>query len=292
MQAADAATAAKRHGLQLEFFYAENNAVLQVQQLFRAIHRGPEERPTAIVVQTVPGEGLERVARAAVKAGVGWILISRKVPYLEELRREAPALPISTVGVDHLEVGRIQGRQFRTLMPKGGRVLYVQGPPDTSAAQERLQGLQSVSAGAPLTLSIVNGLWTEESGEAAVASYLRLKAGQVMPEIVGCQNDAMAVGAQRALTAFDPATLGRLPITGVDGLPEGGCRLVDRGQLAATVITPTGCGRAIDLLVDSLKRSRPMPPELLLPVASYPPEAELMALHPGGFKDRGSPRFG
>ena len=92
------------------------------------------------MVETVTGEGLERVARNAADAGVGWVLLNRRVTYLDELRSTHPALPLSTVGTDQAEVGRIQGRQLRALLPGGGPVLYVQGPPDTSVAQERLAG--------------------------------------------------------------------------------------------------------------------------------------------------------
>ena len=69
------------------------------------------------MVETVVGEGLERVARAATAAGVGWILINRRVSYLEALRREFPRQALGAVGTDQTEVGRIQGRQFRALLP-------------------------------------------------------------------------------------------------------------------------------------------------------------------------------
>src|SRR5687768_14045138 len=70
LQAADATETAAHHGLDVEIAFAENNGVVQIQQLFKAIHAPAEERPRAIVVETVTGEGLERVARNAVRAGV------------------------------------------------------------------------------------------------------------------------------------------------------------------------------------------------------------------------------
>ena len=119
LQAEDAKATAAVHGLDVEVLFAENNGVVQIQQLFRAVHAAAEERPTAIIVETVTGEGLERVARGAVKAGVGWILLNRRVPYLASLAQGSKS-PVSSVGTDQMEVGRIQGRQFRTLLPKGG----------------------------------------------------------------------------------------------------------------------------------------------------------------------------
>src|SRR5512139_436936 len=131
MQAADAREAGARAGLAVEVVFADNNAVQQIHQLFRYIHVPQDERPAAIVVETVTGEGLERVARNAVAAGIGWVLLNRQVPYVEALRQAYPGLAIANVTVDQEEVGQIQGRQLRALLPQGGSVLYVQGPSDT-----------------------------------------------------------------------------------------------------------------------------------------------------------------
>jgi len=43
LQAEDARSTAARRGLDVEVVFAENNAVLQIQQLYRAIHRPPED---------------------------------------------------------------------------------------------------------------------------------------------------------------------------------------------------------------------------------------------------------
>jgi ribose transport system substrate-binding protein len=277
-QAEDARSAAARQGFDLEVVFADNSAILQIQQLYKAIHRPAGQRVKAIVVETVVGEGLERVARAAAQAGIGWILINRRVSYLEELRRAHPALPIATVGTDQIEIGRIQARQFRVLVPaEQGAVLYVQGPADTSAARERLAGVQQGLAGSAIELRVLDGDWTEESGGRAVERWLRLRTSEgVRPALVGCQNDTMAVGAKKALEASKTRPdLAQLPLTGCDGLVEGGRRLVDQRQLASTVVTPSNTGPAIDLLARFLSTQQPPPAELQLSPASYPEIEEL-----------------
>ena len=277
LQAADAKATAELHGLDVEVVFAENNGVVQIQQLFRAVHAAAEARPTAIIVETVTGEGLERVARGAVNAGVGWILLNRRVPYLASLA-QGSKVPVSSVGTDQIEVGRIQGRQFRALAPHGGNLVYIQGPPDTSVAQERLSGMRSAIEGADFTVNLASGLWTEASGAQAIASFIRLKTWQsAPPDIVGCQNDSMAAGALKALRDSRESALARVPVTGCDGLKDGGQRLVDVKQLAATVVTRSNTGPALELLAHHLKTGRPMPPELLLPASSYPDEARLGA---------------
>jgi ABC-type sugar transport system substrate-binding protein len=274
LQARDAEAAARRHDLEVEIVYADMNPLEQIHQLFHFIHAPAEERPAAIVVETVVGEGLERVARNAVQAGIGWVLLNRKVPYLTEMRERHPEALVAAVGTDQLEVGRIQGRQFRILLPTGGNVLYIEGPADTSVAQERLQGAEEATAGTGIELRVVSGHWTEASGEKAVRSWLRLKSSDTLPpDLVGSQNDAMAVGARRAIEGLVPERAG-VPFTGCDGLPEGGQRMVREGTLAATIVTPPNTGPAIDLVASRL-RGEPVPAEVTLKPVSYPDEAEL-----------------
>jgi ABC-type sugar transport system substrate-binding protein len=275
MQATDGQLAATKAGFEAEVLYADQNAIQQIHQLFHAVHAPAEQRPLAIVVETVVGEGLERVARNAARAGIGWVLLARRVGYLEALRREHPYLPISSVTGNQPEIGRIQGRQFRTLLPRGGVALYLQGPADTSVARERLEGASEAMEGAGIELRILEANWTEESAEKVVTNMLRLKSAESFrPDLVGAQNDAMAVGARRALLSLRP-DWARLPFTGCDGLPEGGQRLVNVRELAATIVTPSNAGPAIDLVARWYKTKEQPPPQIISNPVSYPREDEL-----------------
>lgn len=252
-QAADATAAASHHAFHAEILFARNNARLQGEQLYKFIHGFHVVRPSAIVIQTVAGDGLPKVARDATAAGIGWVLLNRQVDYIEPLRAEHRALPIGTVTTDQHGIGRIQGTQVRTLLPGGGTVLYIQGPPDTSASKERLQGLTETVAGSNISLQILDGEWTEASGEKATASWLRLHASAgPPPDLVVAQSDAMAAGARKAIAAVRPAWLDR-PFLGCDGLPDGGQRLVREGVLAATIIVPTTTGPAIQFVAQHLR---------------------------------------
>jgi ABC-type sugar transport system substrate-binding protein len=271
LQAQDARDAAKRLALDVDVSFAEGHAVVQIQQLFKHIHAPEAERPVAIVLEPATGEGLERVARNAVKAGIGWILVNADVAYLDELRAAYPALPIAIVGTDQVEAGRIQGRQARALCPAGGRVLCVQGPSDASASARRLEGLKQ-TLGTGFELRGVVGDWTAAGGEKAVAAWLRLKTAEAFrPDVVVCQNDSMAKGARKALGDNRP-DWGSLPLLGCDGLPEGGQRQVAEGVLAGTVVTPPNTGPALELLARWLQAKQTLPRELLLPPRSHPPE--------------------
>ncbi len=271
LQARDARGAAARLGLEVEVLFAEGNAVLQIQQLFKQIHAPEGDRPVAIVVEATTGEGLERVAKNAVAAGVGWILVNTRVGYVDELRAAHAGLAIAMIGADQEEVGRIQGRQCRSLLPGGGKVLCVRGPVDSTVTIGRLAGLEA-ALGAGFEVRGLNGDWTVAGGERAVASWLRLStAGAFRPDAVACQNDAMAVGARKALLHHHPEW-GSLPLLGCDGLADGGQRMVAEGDLVATVVVSSNTGPALELVSRWLQSGEVPPREILRPPRSHPPE--------------------
>jgi ABC-type sugar transport system substrate-binding protein len=274
LQARDARTTAAKLGLDVEVVFAEGHAVVQIQQLFAAIHAPEESRPAAIVVEAAVAEGLERVARNAVKAGMGWVLVNVRASYLEALREANPGLLVGMIGTDQREVGRIQGRQVRKLIGAKGHVLNVRGPKDSTVSLERLEGLQETLGGG-FEMYGVAGDWTEASSEKVVTSWLRLKSNETLrPDVVVAQNDSMAAGARRALSALRPDWTS-VPFLGCDGLPEGGEKMVAQGRLAATVSTPSNTGPALEL-VDRWLRTKQIPPrEVLLAPRSFPAEDQI-----------------
>jgi ABC-type sugar transport system substrate-binding protein len=274
VQASDARETAARLSLDVEVAFAEGHAVVQIQQLFKHVHAPEGERPAAIVVEAATAEGLERVARSAAKAGIGWILINARVSYVDELRRAHPALPIALLGCDQVEVGRIQGRQCRALLPGGGNVLSVQGPADSTVTDDRLLGLKE-GLGSAFEVRGLNGDWTEASGAKAIVGWLRLKTAEAFrPDVVVGQNDSMAAGARKALRERRPEW-GSLLFLGVDGLPEGGLKMVAEGVLAATVVTPSNTGPALEIVARWLRTKELPPRDVRLSPRSHPKEAQI-----------------
>ncbi len=247
LQGEDARAACQRLGAEVDVLFADDNAVMQIQQLFRFVHAPEAERPAAVLLHTRVPDGLERVARNAARVGISWLLLNRTAPYIESLRREHPGLAIAAITTDHAEIGRIQARQLERLRPGPGHVLYLQGPAETSAARLRLEGFEEETRGRGHELRILNGEWTDTSAEKAVAAWLRLKtAERFVPDAVVCQNDNMARGTRRALELLRP-DWAHAPFLGCDGLPGSGRRDVDEGRLAATVKVPSCAGPGIEL---------------------------------------------
>src|SRR4051794_19487781 len=139
-QANSVESVAKRLGVTIEIIYAENDPVLQSQQILSAIQK-KDNRIDVVITEPV-GTGMVQVAEAAVKAGIAWGVLNRDIDYAGRLQR-ASGLPVFEVGVDQEEVGRIHAAQLAKLAPGGGTVLYVEGPAAGSAAKLRTQGTVS-----------------------------------------------------------------------------------------------------------------------------------------------------
>ncbi|HET8668732.1 MAG TPA: substrate-binding domain-containing protein [Terriglobales bacterium] len=277
-QAAAAEDASRRVAANLQIIYADNDAINQSQQLLKIIQAPESTRPNAIIFEPV-GTGLPQVARAAASAGIGWVVLNRDVDYISELRRGRRA-PMFAVSSDHDEVGRIQGRQIEAMVPNGGYVLYIQGPASSSAALQRTSGMSQTKP-SNVQVRMLKGQWTEESAENAVASWLRLSTSREVPiDIVVAQDDAMAIGARRALVEqanpADRDRWSRVPFTGCDGMPETGLAWVKSGLLAATVHVPANAGTAIEMLAEAIATGV-QPPERSLTVPKSYPTIEALA---------------
>jgi ribose transport system substrate-binding protein len=279
-QARAAEQTAKKLNVDLQILYADNDAINQSTQLLKAVQAAPEDRPNAIIFEPVGGTALPQVARAAVSAGIGWAVLNRDANYVAELRQNSK-VPVFTVSSDHVEIGRIQGRQCGALLPTGGTVLYIQGPSENSAAKERTLGMQEAKR-SNIHLIMLKGQWTEESAQRAVRSWLKLTTSQkANVDLIAAQDDSMAIGARKAFQEL-PSEIERerwlsLPFLGCDGLPNTGQSWVRSGLLTATIYIPANSGQAMEMLYDALQHGKAQPERALTNAISVPP---LDALRP------------
>jgi len=278
--------AAARHGVPIEVSFADNLAVQQAQNVVQFVHANPERRTCVILMpmadiesssDSLEAHPLHRLARRVAARGIGWVLLNRDGRgQVAALQREFPTVPVALVTPDQQDFGRVQGRQFRALLPRGGRILYVLGDTAASSARDRRKGMIEVVGGdAALSIEEVDGLWSRKEARESVAKWLSHASHRGdWPDLIGCQNDAMAMGAREALAdaarLYATPSLLEVPVTGGDGLPEEGQKWVSERKLAATVVAPLTTAVAVDAVVRSWRAGVPMPLVTQLGVSSLP----------------------
>ncbi len=274
----DAETTAAGHRLQVETRYSGMDFAAQLSSIQDCLEAA--DHPSAMLVMCVSDRGLQKVAQRAAHAGVHVLFLNASEDDLGAVRAENPGVAVGIVCPDEHETGRIQGRQFRQLVPPRGKVLYVQGRIRSKAARDRTAGVFEVLEGSPIEVMQLEAGWTTEDGREAVGTWLRmaLRANRNL-DLIGCQNDMIAAGALEALNTiaseFGRPEIRRIPVTGCDGSPGFGQPMVRRGELRATVVLPRSTGPAVEAIARTLRGGELPPASLLLEPASYPAEAEL-----------------
>jgi len=286
-QAKSAEEMARRLGVELQIVHADNDSINQSQQLLKIIQSKSEAHPDGIIFEPVGGTALPQVARAAAAAGISWIVLNRDVDYITEFRRTYK-VPLFAVTSDHEEIGRIQGRQIAALLPKGGSVLYIQGPSESSAAKLRTSGMYETKP-PDVQVKLMKGQWTESSAHRAVSSWLRLSTSQqTRIDLVAAQDDSMAIGARKAFQELpNGETRDRwlnLPFTGCDGMPKTGQAWVQSGLLAATVIVPANAGQAVEMFAHAVRTGTIPAERTLTKPLSFPTLDALAGSGPGKAK--------
>ncbi|HTS35017.1 MAG TPA: sugar ABC transporter substrate-binding protein [Candidatus Solibacter sp.] len=276
-QAAAAEKTARRLGIDVQIIHANNDALAQSQQLLHYVQDASVKRPDAILFEPAGGTAFPQVARAAAAAGIGWVVLNHEVDYILELRR-LYKIPTFAISSDHEEIGKIQGKQFAALLPNGGSILYIEGPANSAAAKERTAGMNKTRP-ANIQVKSMRANWTEESAYRAVSSWLRLRTSQESHiDLLGAQDDSMAMGARKAFSeipAAERARWMRIPVTGCDGMPKTGQSWVKNGSLAATIFIRPNTDLAIEMLSEAFNKGVTPPDENITEPESIPPLEEL-----------------
>jgi ribose transport system substrate-binding protein len=266
---------AHRYGYPVRAFWADNDSQKQLKQIQGCLREPEDQRPTVLIVAPVREIALISTAHTAARMGIGWVLLLRWINYMTDLREEFPALPIFSVAVDQHDIGRIQGRQVKALLPGGGKLIYIRGLLGTSSAMRRFAGVQEALRDSRIELLPINGDWTTEGGTRAMREWMRSVGESELPKfIVAAQNDDMAMGAKKALEETARSRLkvsaDAIAICGCDGSPGYGQRLVTEGKLTATVIMPPGAGRAVSEIASMLSGGPRPPAQVVLAPMSFP----------------------
>ena len=279
-QEAAAKTSAQRLGLDLQVINAKSDPITQSQQLLEVV-QAQSGRPDGVIVEPVNNQGLPRVAEAAVAAGIGWVVSNASVDYLDPLRKSAKA-PVFAVSQDHTEIGRMQGRQFLAILPRGGSVLYLRGPATNFLAAQRSEGLESV-LGANVQVKSLKIQWTAESAYNSVTSWLRLSTVHAADtHLIAAQNTDFILAARQAFeenaSGPDRQRWLSLPSCGVGVLGQAK-PLLDAGTLNAAIITSLTMDTAMEMLVRHIQSGSQPPAQTFVKAWSQPTLEELAKLY-------------
>jgi ribose transport system substrate-binding protein len=271
-QEAAARSTAARLGVNLQFLNGEMDPLKQSQELLEIIQSRTEPKPDAILLEPVSAQGMPRVAESAVNAGIAWVVSNALVDYIGTLRAKSKVL-VFQVSQDHVEIGRIQGRQIGALLPEGGSVLYLRGPAMNSVGQMRFEGLEDTQ---PTNVQVrsLKIQATADSSYTAVCSWLT--SGRVRPEetqLVVSQNVDFILGARKAFeantTGADRAKWLSLPCVGA-GVASQLKPMVDQGTLRAAVLTSLTMDTALEILVRAMGDGSQPQEKTFVDAQSYP----------------------
>ena len=151
-----------------------------------------------------------------------------KIPVVTLDRAAAKGQVVSHIASDNIAGGKMAGDFIAQKLGSGAKVIQLEGLAGTSAARERGEGFKQsvevhkfdVLASQPADFDRTKGLNVTEN----------LLASKSAVQAIFAQNDEMALGALRAISAANKKVL----IVGFDGTDDG-IKAVKSGKMAATI---------------------------------------------------------
>jgi ribose transport system substrate-binding protein len=198
----------------------------------------------AIIISGGPLESAPAALAAIKAAGKPVVLVDRKFQTGDYT---------SWIGPDNEAIGKHNGEFLAQRLTSGGKVAIIKGgPADNSIGLARTNGVKAALQGkANITLVEAPdfGGWSSDGGLTVMESLLASH-----PDLVAvfCENDAMCLGAQRAIA--DAGKAKQIVIAGVDGQTEAlkaindGTNYLVTGLNDADIIGAKGLDRAVEIL--------------------------------------------
>jgi len=146
---------------------------------------------------------------------------------------------VTYVGRDNTEMGRIVGKALMAKLPKGAKIIEIQGDAGGTVMQQRRDGFGEAAkaAGAKLVL----GPYAEYVRANAVTAMQDLLQANPDVKAVYAHNDDMALGALQVLRE---SNRNDVLVAGVDGLSEAVKEIAGGEQYVATALNdPIALGR-------------------------------------------------
>lgn len=217
--------------LHIDLRSASENSQLQIRQIDSMINEGIN----LLIVSPNEAKELTPVVEKAYNRGIPVLVVDRKI-----LSNKYTAF----IGANNFEVGNAAGSFISRELKGHGTVVEFTGQMGATAAIERHKGFIHALKKSPdiHILAQIEGGWDGYNVERQVDSILNLG---IVPDIVYSHTDRMGVKIFHAAKKRGI----KLKVVGIDGLArtDGGLANVERGELAASFIYPTGGERVIQI---------------------------------------------
>ena len=251
--------------------------IVMTQEIKETALNYPNMRIVLTDASDRPERQIEDVNRL-VALGIDLLIVSpvdasSLTPVVSSIHKKLPVIVLDRgvegydytvyIGPDNNQIGRQAGQYIRSVLgPTGGSVVEIRGRAGSPPAEGRSSGFKEELEKARniVTVDSIVADWLRDRAEDELTKRL---AKYPPIHAVFAQNDAMALGARRALMiAHRQNTI----VIGVDGLPgpAGGLELVRDNALAATFICPTGGREAVVTAMDILNKEDGIPKKIIL----------------------------
>ena len=225
----------------------KNDMAEQTNQVRTFITQGMD----LIILNLVQTSSADAVIDEIVAAGIPLVLINREpLAYDAEGKTIDEAYEgilnnaqVCYVGADARQSGTNQGEMIAALDNKGdingdGKVSYImiEGDPENIDAQYRTTFSIKALTDAGYEVECLDdqvGNWDQTKGQELCANALSKYGDQI--EVVFCNNDGMALGAETAIEAAGRKVGEDIYLVGVDALPEA-IDLIKEGNMTGTVL--------------------------------------------------------
>lgn len=243
-----------------------------LEQFYQQYAREGSEGSLAGVLLTPSGssQALTTYIQRFRDKGVPVILVDTKI--------EAAALEATNsdydafVGSDNYQGGRLAADLIHRALPRGGRILQLNGAQGHETAEARRRGFSdgiselSDTLGVDYEIIERTASWRRSEPRSIVDGMLSL--GQTIDGIFAA-NDQMALGAVEAMRQHNQ--VGSVPIVGFDAIDEAVAAVKD-GVLFATIAqNPYEMGRRAATVLHALVRDETVKKDTVIPVAPVLP---------------------
>lgn len=215
-----------------------NSESIQLSQVEKLIDEGVD----ALIINPVNSSVARAITDKAVSNGIPLVYINREPSGEEELRWENYGFDVTYVGCDARQSGIYQGELVLDLgldeLDKNGdgviQYFMIEGAPENVDAGYRTMYSVSTIKNAGIEMECLLdevGNWERATSKLLVREGL---SQGLIPELVICNNDAMALGAVDAIKSGKLVPGKDIYVVGVDALPETIAAIED-GDIAGTV---------------------------------------------------------